>query len=63
VNEQRRRLIVAGVTGMAMLLMIGLVLGITLRGHGGPSVAPKQDTNPTGRETPRTGFPTFPTPL
>ncbi len=62
-SEQRRRLIVAGVTGTAMLLMIVAVLGITLRGHGGPSVAPKQDTNPTGRETPRTGFPTFPATL
>jgi hypothetical protein len=62
VNEQRRRLIVAGVTGAAMLMMIGLVLAITLRGHGGPAVAPQQDTNPTGRETPRTGFPTFPAP-
>lgn len=61
-SERRRRLIVAGVTGTAMLLMIGLVLGVTLRGRGGPSVAPKQDTNPTGRETPRTGFPTFPRP-
>lgn len=54
-------MIVAGVTGMAMLMMIGLVLGVTLRGRGGPSVAPKQDINPTGRETPRTGFPIFPT--
>lgn len=59
-NEQRRRLIVAGVTGAAMLLMIGLVLGITLRGRGSLPTAPQQDTNPTGRETPRTGFPTFP---
>ena len=55
-------MIVASVTGTAMLMMIGLVLGITLRGHGGPAVAPKQDTNPTGRETPRIGFPTFPDP-
>jgi dipeptidyl aminopeptidase/acylaminoacyl peptidase len=62
VNEQRRRLIVAGVTGTAMLMMIGLVLAITLHDHGGPAVAPKQDTNPTGRETPRVGFPTFPNP-
>lgn len=59
-NERRGRLIVAGVTGVAMLLMIGLVLGITLRGRGGLSTAPKQDTNPTGRETPRSGFPVFP---
>jgi len=56
-------LIVAGVTGLAMLLMIGLVLAVTLHGRGGPSVAPRQDTNPTGRETPRIGFPTFPSPL
>lgn len=61
-SEQRRRLIVAAVTGTAMLLMIGLVLGITLHGRGGLSTAPKQDTNPTGRETPRVGFPTFPNP-
>lgn len=60
-NERRRRLIVAGVTGFAMLLMIGLVLGITLRGRGNPSSAPQQDINPTGRETPRNGFPNFPT--
>jgi len=59
-NTRRRRLIVAGVTGVAMLLMIGLVLAITLRGRGGLSTAPKQDTNPTGRETPRSGFPVFP---
>ena len=59
-NQQRRRLIVAGVTGLAMLTMIGLVLGIALRGRGGSPVAPKQDVNPTGRETPRSGFPAFP---
>ncbi|MHB8647254.1 MAG: TolB family protein [Thermomicrobiales bacterium] len=59
-NERRRRLIVAGVTGFAMLLMIGLVLGITLRGRGGPPVAPSQDINPTGRGTPRNGSPNFP---
>jgi dipeptidyl aminopeptidase/acylaminoacyl peptidase len=59
-SEQRRRLIVAGVTGIAMLLMIGLVLGITLRDRGKPSVAPQQDINPTGRETPRNGIPAFP---
>lgn len=59
-NERRRRLIVAGVTTLAMLLMIVLVLGITLRGRGAPSVAPQQDINPTGRETPRSGFPAFP---
>ncbi len=59
-NGRRRRLLVAGITGLAMLLMIGLVLGVTLRGRGGPSVAPKQDVNPTGRETPRSNFPAFP---
>jgi len=58
--NQRRRVIVAGVTGLAMLAMIGLVLGIALRGRGGPPVAPPQDVNPTGRETPRSGFPAFP---
>lgn len=60
-NERQRRLIVAGVTGLAMLLMIVLVLGITLRGRDGTLVAPPQDINPTGRETPRNGFPAFPT--
>ncbi len=59
-NERQRRLIVAGVTGFAMLLMIGLGLGITLRGRSGAFVAPPQDTNPTGRETPRSGIPAFP---
>jgi dipeptidyl aminopeptidase/acylaminoacyl peptidase len=59
-SERRRQLIVAGVTGFAMLLMIGVVLGITLRGRGGPAAAPKQDVNPTGRETARSGFPNFP---
>ncbi len=53
-------MIVAGVTGFAMLAMIALVLGVTLRGRGGSPVAPQQDTNPTGRETPRSGFPAFP---
>lgn len=56
-NERQRRLIVAVVTGLTMLLMIGLVLGITVRGRGGPPVAPPQDINPTGRETPRNGAP------
>lgn len=59
-TERRRRLIVAGVTGLAMLLMVGLVLGITLRDRGGVSVAPSQDINPTGRETARSSFPAFP---
>jgi len=59
-NERQRRLIVAGVTGLAMLLMIALVLGITLHGRGGPLVAPPQDINPTGRETPRNGAPSLP---
>jgi TolB protein len=43
-----------------MLLMIGIVLGITFRSRGGSPVAPQQDINPTGRETPRSGFPAFP---
>jgi len=60
-SERGRRLIVAGVTGLAMLLMISLVLGITLRGRGGLPTAPRQDINPTGRETARNGFPNFPT--
>lgn len=59
-NERQRRLIVAGVAGVVMLLMIGLVLGIAVRGRGGPAIAPPQDVNPTGRETPRNGAPNFP---
>ncbi len=60
-SERRRRLIVAGVTGFAMLLMIGVVLGITLRGRSTSPAAPQQYINPTGRETPRNGIPNFPT--
>ncbi|MEO8715282.1 MAG: hypothetical protein ABI369_09740, partial [Acetobacteraceae bacterium] len=60
-NERQRRLIVAAVTGLAMLLMISLALGITLRGRGGNAVAPPQDINPTGRETPITRSPNTPT--
>ncbi len=59
-NERQRRVTVAVVTGLAMLVMIGVVLAITLRERGGTPTAPQQDTNPTGRETPRSGFPTFP---
>lgn len=44
-----------------MLGMIGVVLAIVLFDRSGPSVAPPQDTNPTGRETPTTSkFGTFP---
>ncbi len=59
-NERQRRVIVASVTGLAMVVMIGAVLTLTLRDRGALPAAPKQDTNPTGRETPRNGFPVFP---
>jgi hypothetical protein len=59
VNDRQRRLIVSVVTGLAMLGMICLVLFVVQRSRGGPSVAPPQDTNPTGRETPSAKFPTF----
>jgi dipeptidyl aminopeptidase/acylaminoacyl peptidase len=60
VNDRQRRLIVGGVTGLAMLGMIGLVLAIALHSHGSLPVAPTQDTNPTGRGTPSGGISTFP---
>ena len=59
-NERRRRVIVGTVTGLVMLLMIGVVLSIALRDRGTLPSAPPQDTNPTGRETPRSNFPSFP---
>ncbi len=59
-GQLRRRMIVGSVTGAAMLLLIAAVLAIALRGAGTPSVAPPQDTNPTGRETPSGKFGTVP---
>lgn len=56
----RERMIAGSVTASAMLLMVAVVLAVALRGAGTPSVAPPEDTNPTGRETPSGKFGTVP---